>query len=242
MDEKLSSLALLSEQIRSLERTSSVVFDRLSSGNSILDDMLPGGGIRRGGIVEWISEKEGAGGWSLALMLAQQACCDRGILVVIDRHREFHPVPLLQAGWNSHRVLLIRPQTEKEELWAWEHVLRCRGVAAVLGVLVKSSDRALRRLQLAAESGLGIGLLLRPSEAKTEPSWGDVRIQVEPLPSDQFAGPSDSLKRFLRLTLLYARGGVAGRSVEVSWDEEANTLSLASRLGNSTPTCHSVSL
>jgi len=242
MEDRSSSLALLAERIRSLERTSSAVCHRLSSGNRILDDMLPGGGIRRGGIVEWVSEKEGAGAWSLALMLAQEACRDHGILVIIDRHHEFHPVPLLQAGWNSHRVLIVRPQTEKEELWAWEHVLRCRGAAAVMGSFLKGSDRALRRLQLAAESGLGIGLLFRPREASAEPSWGDVRIHVEPLPSDQFARPPGSLKRFLRLTLLYARGGVAGRSVEVSWDEEANTLSLASRLGGSTPTRHSVGL
>lgn len=241
MDEKSSSLALLAERIRSLERTSSVVCDRLSSGNRILDDMLPGGGVRRGGIIEWVNDKEGAGAWPLALMLAQEACRNHGILVVIDRHREFHPVPLLQSGWHSHQVLLIRPQTEKEDLWAWEHALRCRGVGAVMGVLRKGQDRALRRLQLAAESGLGIGLLLRPRGAIAEPSWGDARIQVEPLPSNQFARSPHSLKRFLRLTLLYARGGIAGRSVEVSWDEEANTLSLASRLGSSTPTCHSVS-
>lgn len=242
MDEKSSTLTFLAERIRSLERTSSVVCDRLSSGNSVLDAMLPGGGVRLGGIVEWISEKDGAGAWSLALMLAQEACRDHGILVVIDQYHEFNPVPLLQVGWNSHQVLLIRPQSEKEELWAWEHVLRCRGVAAVMGVLRKGQDRALRRLQLAAESGLGIGLLLRPTEAITEASWGDARIQVEPLPSNLFARPPDSLKRFLRLTLLYARGGAAGRSIEVSWDEEANTLSLASRLAGSTPTRHSVGL
>ncbi|MBX9656329.1 hypothetical protein K2Y11_22150 [bacterium] len=242
MDEKSSSLALLAERIRSIERTSSAVCDRLSSGNRILDDMLPGGGFRPGGIIEWISEKDGTGAWSLALIMAQKACRDHGILVVIDRHHEFYPVPMLQAGWASRHLLLIRPQTEKEELWAWEHVLRCRGVAAVMGLLRKGSSRTMRRLQLAAESGLGIGLLLRPKEASAEPSWGDARVQVEPLPSDQFARPPDSLKRFLRLTLLYARGGIAGRSVEVSWDEEANTLSLASRLGDSTPTRHSVSL
>jgi len=40
-----------------------------------------------------------------------------------------------------------------------------------------------RRLQLAAEQGGGLGLLIRPEAVRHQPSWADVRLLVEPLPT-----------------------------------------------------------
>ena len=236
MIENRSSLTLLAEQIRSLESSSSSEVLRFSSGLSVLDKLIPGGGFRQGSIIEWLTHATGAGGWSLALMLARCGCHQSGMLAVIDRHHEFHSLPLLRSGWERHRLLLVRPKTDKDELWAWEHILKCRAASVVIGDLERASDRSLRRLQLAAESGLSLGLLLRPGSAQREPSWADARILVEPLSSSHFARPPDSGTRYLRLTLLYARGGMAERSTEVSWHEETSTLSLASRLGHSAET------
>jgi hypothetical protein len=65
------------------------------------------------------------------------------------------------------QLLLLRPRTAEDEIWALAECLGCRGVSATIaqpppGML---SRIAVRRLQLAAERGGGVGLLLRPMGA-----------------------------------------------------------------------------
>src|SRR5205085_6193640 len=78
-------------------------------------------------------------------------------------------------------LLVVRPREKADELWALDQALRCPAVAAVWGPVGELDDRALRRLQLAAEEGRGLGLLLREASVCGRPSWADVRLLVRPL-------------------------------------------------------------
>ena len=75
-------------------------------------------------------------------------------------------------------------------LWAMEEGLRSGAVSAVLGEVATVPPIALRRLQLAAETGGATGLLLRPPGAalaagRRHPLAGGLRTE----PPSRRAGP-----------------------------------------------------
>jgi protein ImuA len=172
------------------------------SGCPALDDLLPERGFRRGALVEWFSAGEGVGAGTLALLAAKHACCDGGILAVFDLHqtsketvpfslarqlgqsprREFFPPAAVRLGIEPEQLLVIHAVAAADNHWAIDQALRSPAVAAVLAWPERIDDRTFRRWQLSAEEGGCLAMLLRPEAAKSEPSWADVRLLVEPLP------------------------------------------------------------
>ena len=202
----------LQSRIRGLEgMRPTAARDVVSCGCLALDRLLPGRGVRRGSLAEWLLAAPGGGAATLALTCARHACRDGGELVVLDRQRQVYPPALAAWGVDLARVILVYPRDHQEEIWAWEQALRCPGVAAVWGWVEQLDDHAFRRWQLAAEGSGGLGLLIRPASAARQPSWADVRWWVEPR-----AAPAG---RRVHVALQRCRGGAAGGSVDVEWDE-----------------------
>ena len=193
----------------------------LSTGCDPLDQLLPGRGLHRGTLVEWLASGDGSGAESLALVAAREACREGGALVVFDRARQFYPPGAVRMGIEPDRLIVVQAASQADNLWALDQALRCAGVAAVLAWPEKLDPKTFRRLQLAAEQGGGLGLLVRPEEVRQEPSWADVRLWVRPLPS---GGPG--VGRRLSVQLLRSRQGGDG-SVEVEFVDEARVVHLA---------------
>ncbi len=200
----------------------------MPSGCEGLDRLLPDRGFRCGTLVEWLVCGEGSGGQTLALIVARHACRQGGTLVVLDETREFYPPAAVRLGIALDKLLLIQAASTADNLWALDQALRCPGVAAALAWPKKLDGRTFRRLQLAAEQGGGLGLLVRPESVRHEPSWAGVRLLLQPLP---MAAPSS--RRRLRIELLHGCGGADGQSVEVEIDDETSTRCLASPLAAS---------
>jgi hypothetical protein len=177
-----------------------------SSGAAAIDRLLPSGGLRHGMLVEWLGgessraverkssravEREGFGYCStalplfcssaavtLSLLAAREACREGGTLVVIDRQQNFYPPAAAGWGIDLERLIVVRPRSARDELWAAVQSLRSSAVAAVWGMIDRLDSRAFRRLQLAAQAGRTLGLFLRPPSARGQPSWADVRLEV----------------------------------------------------------------
>ncbi len=198
----------------------------VSTGCGPLDELLPEGGLHRGALAEWLAAGEGTGSGTLALLCAREACRNGGPLIVFDSRRDFYPPAAIRLGIEREQLLVVRAGSAADNLWALDQSLRCCAVAAVLAWPEKLDGRVFRRLQLAAEEGGGLGLLIRPETARHEPSWADVRMLIEPLP------PLEGRKvpRRLRIELLRCRGGTEGRRVEVEIDHETYAVHLAARL------------
>lgn len=237
----------------------------LSTGCDALDRFLPARGFRRGTLVEWISSGDGDGVETLALLAARQACRDGGVMVVLDAAREFYSPAAARWGIPLEQLLLVQVSQASDYLWALDQSLRSPGVAVVLAWLGSSqhvgwgfpiNTKTFRRLQLAAEAGGGLGLLIRPREALQEPSWADVRLAVEPLPSAgdrsifrpqdvpvekpssrkhaPVSFPAPPVGRRLSIQVLSSRAGGSGGRLEVEIDESARTVHLASPLADPT--------
>ncbi|QDU61888.1 Protein RecA [Planctomycetes bacterium Pan216] len=217
----------------------------ISSGIGPLDRVLPGEGYRRGTLVEWIAPQGGSGATSLAWQVAPSVLREGASLVVIDPEEEFYPPGLATLGIDPSRLLVVRFPTkrrdapprqgrrqrsrrsrddprESEVVWALEQTLRCPAVGMTLASLESLESRSFRRLQLAAEQGGGVGVLLRGPTATKAPSWAEVRLRVEPKPSQ------GKVRRW-RVELLKCRGA-AGMTWEWERDRETGVVSLATQL------------
>lgn len=184
----------------------------VSTGAAALDKLLPLGGLRSGSLVEYLAAGVAGGAGSLSLAAARGACAGGRAFVALDRERRFYPPAAAGWGIDLSQLLLIRPATKADELWALDQALRCPGVGAVWMRGGAISSRDFRRLQLAAEAGGTLGILIRPARLRGRPTWAEVQWLVEPRPS--------ATGWRLNVELLRCPGGAAGRSGQVEWSEQ----------------------
>ena len=114
------------------------------------------------------------------MLAARSACCDGRTLVLVDRGQSFYPPAASACQLDLQNTIVVHPTSEKDECWALEQALRCSDVAAVVAWPQRLTGNAFRRLQLAAEHGGSLGLLVRPATARRESSWASVRMLVSP--------------------------------------------------------------
>jgi len=201
----------------------------VSTGIAALDDLLPERGLTRGSLSEWIAAEEGCGAIELALRSAARAQSN-GPLIVVDGSRadvrgQLYAPAMAAIGVCLDATVLVRPESQADELWAIEQSLRCRGVGAVLCRIDRLKTQQFRRLQLAAEAGTAIGLLLRSNVARRQSSWADLRLLISPRPS-----PPDSFCRRVEVRCLYAKGRLADQTVELEICDETGAVCVAAGL------------
>lgn len=153
----------------------------ISTGLDELDAVLPGQGWPKGRLVEILSEAY-ASGTALYVLMSALVKLSRSRLCLAWVSPPYTPyAPTLVAmGVDLSKMLVIQASSEEDKLWALEQSLRSRACGAVLGWLDAARYSTLRRLQLAAEVGGGIGVLFRSLQAATQPSPAIVRLRVEP--------------------------------------------------------------
>ncbi|MCA9258768.1 MAG: hypothetical protein KDA61_06195, partial [Planctomycetales bacterium] len=179
---------------------------------------LPGGGLRPGTLVEWIGQE---GGSVLALQAARQALAffpRRRAVVVQLKTATWQLSPLATTAWGLplQEVAWVHVDSRSDLFWTVDQALRSSAVAAVLwwpdaavgessreGGSVdcrrserRSSDRVLRRWQLAAEGSGALGLMVRRAAAFSEPSWADVRWRVHAWQCDELRAETEPRWQF----------------------------------------------
>ena len=140
----------------------------LSSGFPALDARLPGGGWPRSAVTEILAASEGIGELELlAPALAGIAAQGGWIVCIAPPHVPYAPAFAIR-GVDVSRLLVVRGDRGREDLWAAEQTLKSPACGAVL--LWESAGRfsvkCLRRLQLAAETGGGFGVLFRDRQSR----------------------------------------------------------------------------
>src|SRR5262245_29946220 len=101
----------LQERIDGMERSRLSVADRCgtSTGFPDLDRLLADGDLRRGTLIEWLSDTPGSGAATLALCIAARLLRDEGAFVVIDKAGEFYPPAAADLGIPLDRTAIVRP-------------------------------------------------------------------------------------------------------------------------------------
>jgi protein ImuA len=162
----------------------------LPFGVGELDARLAGGGLADAGV----HEAAGAtGGYSddaaatlfLAGIAARRAERRGTVLWVVARRDLFAP-GLAQAGLNPGKLLVAETGRDADVLAVMEEGLRHGALAAVVGEVGRAGLTETRRLQLAAEEGGTMALLLRrwrKDDPLAEPSSALTRWRIGSAPS-----------------------------------------------------------
>ena len=200
----------------------------LSLGIPALDALLPGRGLERGSLVEWLSPVEGSGTATLALQGVRCALEQHRAWAVVDATGEFHPPVALGWGVPLESLLLLRPTSVSDAVWTVEQCLRCPAIGLTWFRTEHLPDQVARRWKLAAEIGGGVGVLFRPETAARRASWADVRWRVQPRVAVRTTG------RVVRVELVSCRGAFAGGSVELDVNVATGDVCLVSAVAGPT--------
>ncbi|MGN6702571.1 MAG: translesion DNA synthesis-associated protein ImuA [Burkholderiaceae bacterium] len=157
----------------------------LSTRFTSLDEALPAGGWPSA-ITELLTDCTGIGELSLLLPALAEVSRDRGIVLVTPPWQPYAPA-WADAGIDLDRLLILLSCAMRDGLACAEMSLRSGACGAVLiwesGLQALPGQTipnlALRRLQLAADSGNAAALLFRARRQSVQPSPAAVRIQLQ---------------------------------------------------------------
>lgn len=168
-----------------------------------------------------VHEVQGAGRRFFALM--QAARIKGPVFWILPAHQTEGPMLWGLPDGLAERLHLVRAKGETDLLWSAEEALRSAEVGAVLAEPEKSlSLTAGRRLQLAAEAGRTLGVMLIRQDQGSNAT--ETRWQATPLPSPQ----ADSTRA--RWSLIKNKSGTLGEWT-VSWDGASAAFDLVSATG-----------
>lgn len=171
------------------------------TGHAALDAALPSGGWPEAALSEILVAGQGVGELQLVWpTLARLTTAGERVVLVAPPY-----VPYPQAWQNAGvdlRQLSIIQASDREALWAAEQCLRSGSCGAVLCWPQQADDRALRRLQVAAETGQTLAFAYRSIKDAINPSPAALRIAIDSRPA--------------QLRVLKCRGGLA-RSAPIAF-------------------------
>ncbi len=169
------------------------------TGFAALDAAFPHRGWPCAGLTELLCDACGIGELRLLAPALTALCRNeaRSIALVTPPFVPYPPA-LRDIGVDVAKMLLIRPRSQREALWAMRQALATGACSAVLGWLPETSlgFANLRLLLLAARQGEAWGSLFRPAQAAESASAAELRLRLSPRPSGR-----------LRVDIVKRRGG-----------------------------------
>lgn len=187
---------------------------QLPFGLPAIDCRLEGGGLALAALHECAGARSGLADEAAASLflagIAARARPGGTVLWALIRRDLFAPA-LAQAGLPPDRLLYAECGRDEDVLAVMEDGLRHGGLAAVVGEVGRAGMAATRRLQLAAEQGGTMALLLRRARKSGEdalamPSTAVTRWRIGCVPSAELPVPAVGRPRW-RASLVRQRGG-----------------------------------
>lgn len=216
MDDVLKKLLRDNPSIWCASASANNRLEGLSTGFEKLDAILPVNGWPVNSLVEVLLPRWGIG--ELQLLLPALVALSQQKKWIVWVSPPFIPyAPALAHAGVDLEWLVVMPKTYvgEEVLWATEKILRNRSCGMVLSWpsnAAKLNDKAMRRLQLAAEEGQSTGFIFRGllDSAFSNSTFSDNTMPV----SNVSVSPSPAALRFslsivdfqLQVCLLKARG------------------------------------
>ena len=233
-----ATIAELRESLRAIQGDGYKRRPVLPFGVAALDERIASGGLRLDSLHEVAAASANPSDDAAAtLFMAGAAARAWGPVLWVVRRRDLFAPGLYQAGLDPDRVLYAEAADDAEVLALMEEGLRHRGLGAVVGEVKRAAMPNTRRLQLAAEGGKTIALLLKrhareggnplhvPSAAITR--WRIGSAPSEPLPVDGVG------RACWHVALVRQRGGEPFQTIMEACDETGR-LALPARLANRT--------
>jgi hypothetical protein len=115
--------------------------------------------------------------------LARHTQAGRAVVIIAPPYVPYVP------GWEARGVVMSRVDVisaePRDALWAAEQCLRSGSCGAVLAWPEHADDRALRRLQVAADTGKALAFVFRDRRHAAQASPAALRLELETQPALQ---------------------------------------------------------
>jgi len=221
-----------------------------ATGLGALDELAPRGAFARGAVHELLFDAGDGQPRFVAAMLARASVSpvvatpasplridekratqasplhEAAPIIWCDPRCEIYPPALAALGFDLTKLYILRPPTEADEAWAVAECLRCCGVGAVIAAPPPRMSRIVaRRLQLAAERGGSVGILLRQTGRYDSIYAAATRWKVSPHPGEP------TTQRW-KIQLLHGHGGRVNQTVILEWCRETNTVRATEKLAD----------
>lgn len=151
------------------------------TGHAALDAQLPFGGWPDAALTEILSVRPGLGELTLLWPTLARLTAAGERVVLIGPPFLPYPHAWLQAGVDLGRLSLMQVKSQ-DVLWTAEQCLRSGSCGAVLCWPGRADDRALRRLQVAAETGQTLAFAFRHQREAVNASPAALRLVLEGTP------------------------------------------------------------
>ncbi len=175
-----------------------------ATGFQALDALLPEQGWPRDTLVEMVVSAWGIGELQLLMPAMVKAMDNSAWLAWIAPPYIPYAPALAGSGLRLDRLVLVQPSRSEDIPWAMEKLLRQRRCAMVLAWPGKLKPVMVRRLQLAAEAGQTLGVLLYDKDQGSSPAA--LRLRLSP------AGRKEEIPS-LQVTMLKSRSACRRQSV-----------------------------
>ncbi|MFF7709401.1 translesion DNA synthesis-associated protein ImuA [Pseudomonas sp. NPDC007930] len=152
------------------------------TGHAALDACLPAGGWPPAALTELLLAAPGCGELQLLWPSLARLTAEGERVVLVAPPWVPYPQAWQAAGVVLEHLSWVRASA-KEALWATEQCLRSGSCGAVLCWPGQADDRALRRLQVAAETGHTLAFALRDQQAALNPSPAALRLAIDAQPA-----------------------------------------------------------
>ncbi len=213
--------AAVLDRVRQLE-SSSRYHGVVPTGWEDADRALPGGGLGRGAVHEWASDR--APPLTVLIHLAARAAGKTGWMCWVGRSVWPYGHSLARAGL-LERSLLVDVADPGELVWAMDCALRCTGMV-VVGDATGLDMACSRRLQLAAESGGSVAFVARPGREALSLSAAATRWVVSRPP----AAGGGVMAWMLRLARCKGASDVIDREFTVERTSDARLVAVPAAL------------
>jgi len=215
---------------------------RVAFGVETVDDRIMGNGLSVSALHEVAAATVGPADDASATLfvagIAARAKAKSPVIWIVSRFDLFAP-GLQQAGLPPEQLLQVEARKDEDALAVMEDALRHGGAGAVVGEITRVSMTATRRLQLAAEEGATMALLLRrwrkPGvDPLMEPSAAVTRWRIGCVPSAALPVMGIGRPRW-RVSLVRQRGGEPHDWILEGCDAQGR-LAVPAELGNGSAT------
>lgn len=208
-----SRIERLRAEVRAIAAGGKSPATALPFGLKAIDARLAGGGLATAGLHEAAGTSAGHGGDAAAALflagIAGRRAGARGQVLWVAAGRDLFAPGLAQAGLPPGRLLIAEAGRDADLLAVMEEGLRHGALAAVIGEVARAGLTETRRLQLAAEEGGAMALLLRrwlKDDPLAAPSTALTRWRIGSAPSAPLPYPGIGRARW-QVELARQRGG-----------------------------------
>ena len=151
----------------------------IPTGTHALDELLPGGGWPKAGLIEITIPDEYTDAISLLLPALVRLSHQGRWLVMVTPPYQPRARILTASGMNTSKVLQVNPHPGRSGLWTVESLMRTGNCSIVLAWPSCATELMEKKLKKAATVGKTSAILFRQEGMSTHTSIADVRFKLE---------------------------------------------------------------